>query len=78
MDLEQIGANSLNDINQIKAFYRELGYYFVKIEAEVEDLENNSLNVIYTVERGEKAKISKITPVRSNTRHSNNFSRFLS
>jgi len=55
-----VSANIKNDINQIKAFYRELGYYFVKIEAEVEDLENNSLNIIYSIERGEKAKISKI------------------
>jgi len=48
------------DINQIKSFYRVLGYYFVKIDAEVEKLEKNRVNIFYTVDTGEKAKISKI------------------
>jgi len=48
------------DINQIKSFYKELGFYFVNIDVEIEKLEKNSLNLIYSIERGEKAKISKI------------------
>ncbi|RZO48344.1 MAG: outer membrane protein assembly factor BamA [Candidatus Pelagibacterales bacterium] len=52
--------NIKTDINQIKSFYRELGYYFVKIDAEIEKLEKNRVNIFYTVDTGEKAKISKI------------------
>jgi len=49
-----------NDVNMIKSFYRHLGFYFVKIEAEIEVLDKNRVNVIYTIDKGEKAKISKI------------------
>ena len=36
------------------------GYYFIKIDAEVEKLEKNRVDIIYTIDRGEKAKISEI------------------
>ena len=49
-----------HDINQIKAFYRSLGFYFVKIEGEVEKLKKNRVNIVYTIDKGEKAKIAKI------------------
>tara|TARA_Y100000590_G_scaffold434703_1_gene553310 strand:+ start:7072 stop:9318 length:2247 start_codon:yes stop_codon:yes gene_type:complete len=49
-----------SDINKIKEFYRNLGYYFVKIEAEIEKLERNRVNIIYTFDKGQKAKIAKI------------------
>ena len=49
-----------NDISLIKEFYKSLGYYFVKIDADVEKLENNRVNLVYSIDKGEKAKISKI------------------
>ena len=49
-----------NDINQILAFYRNFGFYFIKIDAEIEKLKNNKVNIIYTIDKGEKAKIAKI------------------
>jgi len=52
--------NVKTDVNLIKAFYRALGYYFVKIDAEIEKLEKNRVNIIYSIDKGEKAKISKI------------------
>ena len=55
-----IKANVKGDINLIKEFYRQLGYYFVKIELEVEELKNNRLNLRYVIEKGDKAKIAKI------------------
>jgi len=55
-----ISSNIKKDINQIKAFYKVLGYYFVKIDAEVQELEKNRVNIIYKIDKGEKAKISKI------------------
>ena len=48
------------DINIIKEFYRTLGYYFVKIDAEIQKLDQNQVNLIYNLDKGEKAKISKI------------------
>jgi len=49
-----------SDINVLKEFYRQLGYYFVKIDAEIEKLDKNRVNVVYLIEKGDKAKISKI------------------
>ena len=49
-----------SDINIIKEFYRSLGFYFVKIDVEIERLTKNRVNLIYTFDKGEKAKISKI------------------
>jgi len=49
-----------SDINIIKEFYRNSGFYFVKIDAEIEKLDRNRVNLIYTIDKGEKAKISKI------------------
>ena len=64
LSLREKGAfvenNIKQDINQIKAFYRSLGYYFVKIDAEIEKLKNNKVNVVYSINKGEKAKIAKI------------------
>ena len=48
------------DVNQIKSFYKALGYYFVDIDVEIEKSKRNSLNLIYSINKGEKAKISKI------------------
>jgi outer membrane protein insertion porin family len=55
-----VSNNIKHDLNQIKSFYRQLGFYFVKIDAEIEELENNRINIFYTIDTGEKAKISKI------------------
>ena len=49
-----------SDINILKEFYRQLGFYFVKIDAEIEKLEKNRVNIVYAIDKGEKAKISKI------------------
>ena len=55
-----ISNNVKQDINIIKMFYRTLGYYFVKIDSEIEQLDSNRVNLIYTIDKGKKAKISKI------------------
>ena len=49
-----------SDINLIKEFYRQQGFYFVKIDLQVEKLEKNRVNLVYYLEKGDKAKISKI------------------
>ena len=55
-----ISNNIKEDVNRIKNFYRSLGYYFVKIDADIEKLENNRVNIIYAIDKGDQAKISKI------------------
>ena len=55
-----VSGNIKGDVNLIKSFYRSLGYYFVKIDAEIEKLEKNRVNIFYSIDAGEKAKISKI------------------
>ena len=52
--------NIKKDINLIQEFYRSLGFYFVKIDAEIARLEKNRVNIKYLIEKGDKAKISKI------------------
>ena len=32
-----------HDLNQIKSFIQQLGFYFVKIDAEIENLEKNRI-----------------------------------
>jgi len=55
-----VSGNIKGDVNLIKSFYRSLGFYFVKIDAEIQKLEKNRVNIVYTIDKGEKAKISKI------------------
>jgi len=60
-DKSSFTENSIkHDINQIKSFYRVLGFYFVKIDTEVEKLEKNKVKIVFTIDKGKKAKISKI------------------
>ena len=40
----------------IKSFYKHLGFYFVKIDAQIEELSTNQVNIVYDIEKGEKAK----------------------
>ncbi len=49
-----------SDINKIREFYRYLGFYFVKIDLEIEKLNKNRVNMIYSINKGERAKIAKI------------------
>jgi outer membrane protein insertion porin family len=59
--------NSFNDyllseeIKSIKSQFRDLGFYFIKIDPYIETLDNNLVNIEYKIELGEKAKISKIS-----------------
>ncbi len=48
------------DINKIKnALYRS-GYYFAKVDAKVNENNNDTLDIIYTIDTGEKALIKNI------------------
>ncbi len=49
------------DIASIKFQLRKIGYYFSGVDAVIEKLENNRVNLTYKIELGNKAKIKKIT-----------------
>ena len=51
----------LEDNNKIKNILKSMGYYFAEIKSSIEDLGDNKINIIYDIEIGEKAKISKIS-----------------
>ena len=55
-----VDSNIKHDINLIKSFYKSQGFYFVKIDADIEQLEKNKVNIVYRIDKGEKAKIAKI------------------
>ncbi len=48
------------DLNKILNIFKQNGFYFVKVDVNVEENENNTVNIIYDIDRGEKATISKI------------------
>ena len=49
-----------NDVNVIKAIFRNNGYYFVEVDTEAQTLEGNRVKLIFTIDIGKKAKIKKI------------------
>ncbi len=51
----------LDDKKNIQNQLRLLGYYFADITGSIEDLGDNKINLIYEIDVGEKARISKIT-----------------
>ena len=59
--------NSFNDyllseeIKSIKSQFRNLGFYFIKIDPYIETFDNNLVNIEYKIDLGKKAKISKIS-----------------
>jgi outer membrane protein insertion porin family len=55
-----VETNIKSDINFMKGFYRSLGFYFVKIETQIQTLDKNRVNLTFLIDKGEKAKISKI------------------
>ena len=48
------------DIQNIKNVFRNQGYYFVKVEAFKTQNPNNTIDLIYEIDLGERAKIGKI------------------
>ena len=53
--------NIKKDENYIRKSLKEKGYYFSKVITSINDLGDNKISLIYDIEMGEKAKISKIT-----------------
>ena len=53
--------NLKNDILNLKASLKNLGYFFSEVNVDTVEVSNNLLNIIYKIELGEKAKIKKIS-----------------
>ncbi len=49
------------DINTIKSLYSSIGYNFVKVTPKTRKIDENNLDLIFTIERGNLTKISKIS-----------------
>ena len=53
--------NKLNkDIQKIKSAFRNLGFYFIEVEAYAKENVNNSIDLIYEINKGKRARIGKI------------------
>ena len=53
--------NKLNkDVQKIKGAYKNIGFYFVEVEAFAKENPNNSIDLIYEINLGKRAKIGKI------------------
>ena len=52
-----------NDIEIVRSFYKSLGYYAAEVEARSQTIgtDNKRLNLIFSINKGEKYKISKIS-----------------
>jgi outer membrane protein insertion porin family len=61
-DRSSYNLSSVNkDENAILNYLKEEGYYFSKITSSYQDLGDNKIDLLYEVELGDKAKISKIS-----------------
>ena len=57
-----IKSDVKNDVEIIRNFYKSLGFYSPKVEARIQEVKTgkNILNLIFSVEKGKREKISKI------------------
>ena len=49
------------EVQSIKTTLKNFGFYFSEVTPYIEKLENNSLNITYQVQLGDKAKISRVS-----------------
>ena len=56
-----IENNINNDIKTVKDLYSSLGYNFAKVETKIRKIDDDSLDLIFDIDRGEITKISKIS-----------------
>lgn len=50
-----------DDINKIKNFYSSLGFNFSTVEAKLNDIDENNIDLIFEINKGSETKISSIT-----------------
>ena len=52
--------NLKDDVETIKQLYSSLGFNFTKVESQTKEIDKNNLDLIFKIEKGEEALISKI------------------
>ena len=50
----------LNDVNKILNAFKRSGFYFAKVNTKIENNNNETVNIIFDINRGDKATISEI------------------
>ena len=55
-----VESKLIRDIQKIKTAFRNLGFYFIEVEAYAKENVKNSIDLIYEINRGKRAKIGKI------------------
>ena len=50
----------LNDVNTILNIFKQSGFYFATVESKIEKNDNDTINIIFDIDEGERASISKI------------------
>ena len=55
-----VESKLIRDIQKIKTAFRNQGFYFIEVEAYAKENKNNSIDLIYEIDRGKRAKIGKI------------------
>ena len=55
-----IKVNLDRDFNKIKSFLKFSGFYFSQVDVDIIENNNNTVDIIYNISMGEKAKIKKI------------------
>ena len=50
----------LNDVNKILNAFKRSGFYFAKVNTKIENNSNETVNIIFDINRGDKATISEI------------------
>ena len=53
-------AQIKNDLNLILNIFKQSGYYLVDAKVEIEDNNNGTVNIVYNIDRGKRATITKI------------------
>ena len=56
-----IKSNLEQDVNKIKKLYSSIGYNFTTVDTKIKKIDDNNLDLIISVDRGELSKISSIT-----------------
>ncbi len=49
-----------NDLNKILNIFKQNGFYFVEVDVKIEENSNDTVNLIYDIDRGERATIKEI------------------
>ena len=72
-----IESNFIDQKNQILNILKGLGFYFAAVETLVEENQNNSINLIYNFNLGNRAKINKIEFVGNKVFNNNKLRRII-